>query len=217
MWVADRSNSFVLNFEIAEVLEQQGNFAEVHATFERFLEVLRKDLEALEARVNSANSSSASIGSQQGQTQTTDVPGIQSQSSSFNTQASDERPPKDKELSERRTHYGIAWIMYIRFARRAEGLKSARAVFGKARRDRWTPWEVHEAEGILVSDSPDQSHSPHHAALMEYHCGNKDVQVASRIFEKGMELFSDEVEYVLRYLGFLISINDENSQYRSTP
>ena len=49
-------------------------------------------------------------------------------------------------------------------------------------------------------------------ALMEYHCGNKDVQVASRIFEKGMEAFGDEVEYVLRYLGFLISINDENSK-----
>ena len=46
---------------------------------------------------------------------------------------------------------------------------------------------------------------------MEYHCGNKDVQVASRIFERGMELFDDEVEYVLRYLNFLISINDENS------
>ena len=46
---------------------------------------------------------------------------------------------------------------------------------------------------------------------MEYHCGNKDIQVASRIFEKGMETFGDEVEFVLRYLGFLISINDENS------
>ncbi|KAI0712980.1 hypothetical protein C8T65DRAFT_739190 [Cerioporus squamosus] len=72
-------------------------------------------------------------------------------------------------------------------------LKFARAVFGKARRDRWTPWEVHEAE-----------------ALMEYHRGNKDVQGASRIFKKGMEPFSDEVEYVLRCLGFLISIIDQN-------
>ena len=47
---------------------------------------------------------------------------------------------------------------------------------------------------------------------MEYHCGNKDVAVASRIFERGMELFGDEPEYVLRYLNFLISINDENSE-----
>ncbi|RDX41229.1 Suf-domain-containing protein [Lentinus brumalis] len=186
-------SSFALNFDLAEVLELQGNFAEVHATYEKFLEVLQKDLEALEAKIT-ASKSSTSIGSQQHQTQSTDAPGTQSQVSSFSTQGSDDRPPKDKELSERRTHYGIAWINYIKFARRAEGLKSARAVFGKARRDRWTPWEVHEAE-----------------ALMEFHCGNKDVQVASRIFEKGMELFSDEVEYVLRYLGFLISINDENN------
>lgn len=48
-------------------------------------------------------------------------------------------------------------------------------------------------------------------ALMEYHCGNKDAPLASRIFEKAMELYGDEVEFVLRYLNFLISINDENS------
>ena len=46
---------------------------------------------------------------------------------------------------------------------------------------------------------------------MEYHCGNKDIPLASRIFEKAMELYGDEVEFVLRYLGFLISVNDENS------
>lgn len=45
---------------------------------------------------------------------------------------------------------------------------------------------------------------------MEYHC-TKALDVASRIFEKGMEIFSDEVEFVLRYFGFLISVNDENS------
>ena len=51
-------------------------------------------------------------------------------------------------------------------------------------------------------------------ALMEYHCGNRKFQVASKIFEKGMTLFGDEAEYVLRYLNFLISINDENSTSR---
>ncbi|KAI1792566.1 Suf-domain-containing protein [Ganoderma leucocontextum] len=194
--------SFVLNFAYAEALELQGNFTEVHATFDKFLETLRKDLEALESRVNSSNSSNGSIGSQQqSQTQnngTSDTvashQGLTSNHSSFNTQSSDEKPPKNKELCDKRTDYGIAWIVYIRFARRAEGLRSARNVFGKARRDRWTPWEVHEAE-----------------ALMEYHCGNKDIPLASRIFEKAMELYGDEVEFVLRYLNFLISVNDENN------
>ena len=45
---------------------------------------------------------------------------------------------------------------------------------------------------------------------MEYHCSD-DKSVASRIFEKGLDTFGDEIEFVLRYLGFLISINDENS------
>lgn len=45
---------------------------------------------------------------------------------------------------------------------------------------------------------------------MEYHC-TKATEVAMRIFEKGLETFSDEVEFALRYLGFLISINDDSS------
>jgi hypothetical protein len=47
---------------------------------------------------------------------------------------------------------------------------------------------------------------------MEYHCSD-DKAVASRIFEKGLDTYGGEIEYVLRYLGFLISINDENSAY----
>lgn len=50
-------------------------------------------------------------------------------------------------------------------------------------------------------------------ALMEYHC-TKATEVAMRIFEKGLETFSDEVEFALRYLGFLISINDDSSEWR---
>ena len=46
---------------------------------------------------------------------------------------------------------------------------------------------------------------------MEYHCSD-DKSVASHIFEKGLDTFGDEIEFVLRYLGFLISITDENSE-----
>lgn len=55
-------------------------------------------------------------------------------------------------------------------------------------------------------------YAPSSAALMEYHCSD-DKSVASRIFEKGLDTFSDEIEYVLRYLGFLISINDMHSTF----
>ena len=199
--------SFVLNFAYAEALELQGNFAEVHAVYEKFLGILRKDLEAIEAKINASNSSSSSKDSNA--MDVTPQPGTQSQHSSFNTQSSDDRPPKNKELTDKRTDYGIAWIMYIRFARRAEGLKSARNVFGKARRDRLTPWEVHESEGASFADARFTPISkPLSTALMEYHCGNKDVQVASRIFEKGMEQFGDEVEYVLIFICRVIQSPD---------
>jgi cleavage stimulation factor subunit 3 len=139
--------SFLLNFACAEALELQGNFEEVHKVFERFLEALRRDLDAHEARISpSTTSSTLSTGAM-------DVPGSQGteiipNNASFTTQT-DEKPFLCKELAEKRQEYGLAWTVYMRFARRAEGLKSARTVFGQARRDKWTPWEVYESAGTL--------------------------------------------------------------------
>lgn len=47
---------------------------------------------------------------------------------------------------------------------------------------------------------------------MEYHF-TKATDVATRIYETGMKQFGEDAEYVLKYLKFLISINDENSAY----
>ena len=149
--------SFLLNFACAEALEPQGNFEEVHKVFERFLEALRRDLDAHETRiVPSATSSTAStLATEPVASQGTE---IITTNASFSTQ-SDEKPPQNKELNEKRQEYGLAWTVYMRFARRAEGLKSARAVFGQARRDKWTPWEVYESAGAWLD-----SHMP---------CGNE--------------------------------------------
>jgi len=46
---------------------------------------------------------------------------------------------------------------------------------------------------------------------MEYHSSD-DKAVAGGLFKKSLEIFGDEIDYVQRYLGFLISINDTNSQ-----
>jgi cleavage stimulation factor subunit 3 len=48
--------------------------------------------------------------------------------------------------------------------------------------------------------------------MMEYHT-NKDSAVAIRIFELGFKLFSDDVDYVIRYIQFLLSINDDTSSH----
>ncbi|KIP07568.1 hypothetical protein PHLGIDRAFT_105533 [Phlebiopsis gigantea 11061_1 CR5-6] len=181
-------SSFILNFAYVEQQELNQNFEDVHATMDKFLGVLKKSLDDLEVQRGSPHSSAASDQSQQVPTPVDEAFASQSATSS---QSQDAKPPRDQELSDRRTEFGLAWIVYMRFARRAEGIKSARTVFGKARKDRWTPWEVYEA-----------------AALMEYHC-SKAGDIAGRIFERGMENFPDEVELALRYLGFLISINDD--------
>lgn len=155
------SSSFVLNFAYAEAQEAAKNLEEVHTIYDKFLEFLRKDLEAFESRMETSHSALPPNGSQQqtnnaaGETSTLPAgfvtAGVQSQNSSFNTQSDDEKSPQSKELLEKRTQYGVAWIMCMRFARRAENLRSARAVFGKARRDRWAPWEVYEAAGKRLS------------------------------------------------------------------
>jgi cleavage stimulation factor subunit 3 len=154
------SSSFLLNFAYIELLEAKKDITEVHACFEKFLTVLAANLDVLESRMNSANSSFSSTGTVATQPVNNGLSssvapglGVESTSSSFATQTSDEKPPKFRELAERRTEYGLVYIMYMRSARRSEGLKSSRAVFGRARRDRWTPWEVYEASGTELSHS----------------------------------------------------------------
>lgn len=183
-------------------------FEEVHALYEKFLGTLRANLEQLEGA--SGNTSLSSNGSSQilnGNVSGNADGG--SQNSSFNTQIGEE-PQKKTEVQKHRTEYGLAWIMYMRFGMRAEGVKPSRTIFAKARKDRWTPWEVYEAAGLSFFLCLFGFLIAFGLALMEYHCSDGKV-VASRIFERGLDVFGDEIEYVVRYLGFLISINDENS------
>ena len=130
--------SRVLTFAYAEAQEIRKEFADVHTTYDKFLTLLRSQLETLEQTTNSANasfSSTTATGLNNGPGNgvlSNNAPataeagaGAQSNNSSFSTQ-SDEKPPKHTELQRLRTEYGVAWIMYMRFGRRAEGVKSLR-------------------------------------------------------------------------------------------
>jgi cleavage stimulation factor subunit 3 len=87
----------------------------------------------------------------------------------------------------------LAYIQYMRFARRCEGIKAARLVFKKARED---------------------VRSTHHvytfAALIEFYC-SKDRNVACKIFELGLKKYASEPSYVLAYIDFFSQLNDENN------
>ena len=88
----------------------------------------------------------------------------------------------------------LVFIHYMRFARRSESVQSARTIFKKARKS---------AQGCSWHVYCD-------AALREYY-SNKDAQVARNIFEMGLKHYSCEVEFVLQYLDFLASFNDDNN------
>ncbi|GJJ07957.1 hypothetical protein Clacol_002164 [Clathrus columnatus] len=176
--------SFILNFAYAEALEAAKNYVEVHNLFNRFIELLHEELEK-QFQILAPDPTFTMNGTAIVQHLTT------SASSSGNSSSGDLTPLK--EFLKRRTELCIAWITYMRFARRAEGLKPARAVFGKARKDKWIGWEVYEA-----------------AASLEYHF-TKMTDVPTRIYETGLTKFQSESEYVMRYLKFLISINDETN------
>lgn len=41
---------------------------------------------------------------------------------------------------------------------------------------------------------------------------NKEVKIATNVFEVGLKRFSEEVGFVMKYLEFLITINDDGSK-----
>ncbi|XP_036595701.1 cleavage stimulation factor subunit 3-like [Trichosurus vulpecula] len=86
----------------------------------------------------------------------------------------------------------LAYIQYMKFARRAEGIKAGRMIFKKARQDTRTRYHVYVA-----------------AALMEYYC-HKDNSIAFNIFELGLKKYGDDPEYILAYIDYLSHQNDEN-------
>ena len=63
---------------------------------------------------------------------------VNSAGSSFSSDASGHTVPASVPV----------WIMYICYAHQAHDLKTFRAVFARAHKDRWTPWEVYKAAGV---------------------------------------------------------------------
>lgn len=87
----------------------------------------------------------------------------------------------------------LPYIQYMRFARRAEGILSARHVFKLARDDSRISYHVYCA-----------------AAFMEYFC-SKDKDIGHKIFELGMKRFGGSADYILCYVDFMTHLNEDNN------
>ncbi|PPQ82048.1 hypothetical protein CVT26_003687 [Gymnopilus dilepis] len=173
-------SSHLLTFTLAEAFELKKKYEDVHATYLGLLVNLREQLENCSCQ--------ASVEKESWKVAQQNPAGCSPSESARHRSSVDSH--QVAEIAKRRTEYGLVWVMYMRFGLRAEGTQSLRSIFGKVRRDRWATWETYDA-----------------SARMEYHhTGDKDV--GSRIYEKGMTAFGHEVDYILRYLEFLLSIND---------
>lgn len=87
----------------------------------------------------------------------------------------------------------LVFIQLMRFVRRTEGLKAARAIFKRAKDEKHCSHQLYTA-----------------AALMEYHC-TKDQGIACKIFELGLKKFNDCPDFILSYIQFMNSLNEENN------
>ncbi|KAI1287093.1 Cleavage stimulation factor subunit 3 [Halotydeus destructor] len=87
----------------------------------------------------------------------------------------------------------LVYVQYMKFARRAEGIKSARTIFKRAREDARCRYHIYSA-----------------AALMEYYC-SKDKNVACRTFDLGLKKYPSEPGLILSFLDFLCHLNEENN------
>lgn len=86
-----------------------------------------------------------------------------------------------------------AWIQYMRFVRRTDGIKGARLIFSRGRKTSYC------SANLFIS-----------SALMEYY-GNKEREVASKIFEVGLKSFNSDIDYITAYVNHLLSINEDGN------
>lgn len=87
----------------------------------------------------------------------------------------------------------LVYVQYMKFARRAQGIKGARSIFKRAREDPRTGNQVFVA-----------------AAHTEYYV-SKDDKIPLKILDLGMKKFSDNPKYILAYLEFLAHKNEDNN------
>lgn len=87
----------------------------------------------------------------------------------------------------------LVYVQWMRFTRRTEGLKAARTIFKRARDAKRVGHQIFTA-----------------AALMEYHC-TKDQAIACKIFELGLKKFNTCPDFILSYIHFMNTLNEENN------
>ncbi|KAH8921847.1 Suf-domain-containing protein [Atractiella rhizophila] len=172
--------SLLLHYTYISILESRKQHTEAYALFDSLISFHISQLDDMQSSMQAEVTEQMS---------NEDIPPADREDRRLEIEAAwKKRTDKVKE------RLGNVWIMEMRFAIRAEGMKQARQVFAKARKKQaYVSWQVFEA-----------------AALIEYHW-NKDSKVSTNIFELGMKSYGEDVGFAVRYLDFLISVNDTSN------
>ncbi|KAI8384710.1 uncharacterized protein BYT42DRAFT_592831 [Radiomyces spectabilis] len=192
--------SLLLHFAYAEVCESRRDLDEAKKAFDNLLERLDEDI----AKLKSAAQKEVDKLKQEAEEERAnmnlgdDIDGeLKEQLREREKQLKKEQDEIEDRMKEQvdviARACSLVWICYMRFARRTDGIKSARVVFSRARKATNRTYHVFIA-----------------SALMEYH-NSKDANIAGNIFNFGMKSFGDDPGYIGEYLDFLIQMNDDNN------
>ncbi|KAH9811625.1 hypothetical protein DFH28DRAFT_1084886 [Melampsora americana] len=193
------STSMVLTYAIVEIQETLKNYSVCTEAFKALIDHYHSEIDEINKTIEKEIAHGIPI------IESKTANGVDHEVTHELTEEEQQRARQEEELrtnvtslykpkiDELREAAASVWITEMRFARRTEGIKPARAVFTRARKSPYLTRHVFEA-----------------SAMMEYHW-NKEASVATKVFDLGLKSFSEDVEYVLNYLDFLISLNDDSN------
>ncbi|RUS21308.1 hypothetical protein BC937DRAFT_93090 [Endogone sp. FLAS-F59071] len=192
--------SFLVHFAYAELCESRKHLAEARAAFESLLAQLTARIEQINRESDAEVQTMLQHAAEERAAESLgdDIDGEMREQIRMKERERERERGKLEEKRKREIEHvakgcSLVWISYMRFSRRAEGIKTARTIFSKARKSPNCTYHVFIA-----------------SALMEYY-NSKDPTVAGKIFELGLKMFGDDPSYVCQYLEFLIQLNDDNN------
>ncbi|KAL6735069.1 hypothetical protein Aduo_005546 [Ancylostoma duodenale] len=105
----------------------------------------------------------------------------------------------------------LTYIQLMKFTRRTEGVRAARAVFKRAREDSRCRHHVFIAAALMEFYC---SKVELHSSSCTWYCSSsclQDKDVAMRVFDLGLKKYGDEPEYACAYVDFLTHLNEDNN------
>ncbi|KAI9228389.1 MAG: hypothetical protein DHS80DRAFT_15684 [Piptocephalis tieghemiana] len=204
-----KPSSFLLHFALAEVEERRKRYTEAKTVYEDLLSGLNDRVKQAEQEYTEAMKRLEEEEEEEANTQGKSTEegggpmemGQDGEGRERLREAARARDRARERVKEERKGklarigrlFSSAWIAYMRFSRRTEGIKTARGIFSRARKTGLCSHHLFIA-----------------AALMEFY-NTKEPGVAGRIFELGLKTFSEDAQYISTYLGYLIQVNDDSN------